>query len=155
MRFWRISNHADLNGEGGRVVSGRWHSRGAPIVYLADHPALALVENLVHLEIDVDDLPQTYQLMTIEIPDDVEVAEITLDALARTDPDWPTKPEVTRMEGSAWLCAGRTALLRVPSVILPDATNVLFNPAHPEAARASIVSIRQPPYDTRLFRMGR
>ena len=74
MRLWRISNHADLSGEGGRVVGGRWHSRGRPVVYLAEHPALALVENIVHLEIDPDDLPDTYQLIEVDLPDDVETA---------------------------------------------------------------------------------
>jgi len=155
MRLWRISDHADLSGEGGRLVSGRWHERGAPIAYLADHPALALVENLVHLEIDLEDLPETYQLLTVEFPEDVAITEIDREALARTDARWHTNLAVTRSEGSGWLREGRTALLRVPSVILPDATNVLLNPSHPDAARARIVSVRRPPYDTRLFQAGR
>ena len=44
MRLWRISDFADLAGEGGLLVSGRWHSRGRRIVYLSDHPATALIE---------------------------------------------------------------------------------------------------------------
>ena len=69
MRLWRISNHADLSGEGGRRVGGRWHERGRPVVYLSEHPALALLENLVHLEIDPEDLPSGYQLLTVDVPD--------------------------------------------------------------------------------------
>ena len=69
MRLWRISNHADLSGEGGRRVGGRWHERGRPVVYLSEHPALALLENLVHLEIDSEDLPSGYQLLTVDVPD--------------------------------------------------------------------------------------
>ena len=57
MRLWRISNHASLTGEGGLYASGRWHTRGQRVVYLADHPASALLEVMVHLEIDAEDLP--------------------------------------------------------------------------------------------------
>ncbi len=35
MVIWRIGNHADLSGTGGMRSSGRWHHRGAPVVYLA------------------------------------------------------------------------------------------------------------------------
>ena len=151
MRLWRISNHVDLKGEGGRVVDGRWHSRGAPIVYLAEHPALALVENLVHLEIDPDDLPDTYQLIEVEVADDIETEALEADELAKTNANWRADFSFTRGVGDAWLGGGRAALLRVPSVVLPSSTNVLLNPAHADAKRARIVSATRPPYDRRLF----
>jgi len=47
MELWRISNYADLSGAGGLQAAGRWHTRGKRIVYLADHPASALLEMLV------------------------------------------------------------------------------------------------------------
>ena len=151
MRLWRISNHADLNGEGGRVVDGRWHSRGAPIVYLAEHPALALVENIVHLEIDVDDLPGSYQLIEVDAPDGMAGENISADELERQNTNWRSEIALTRSLGDEWLRGARTAILRVPSVILPKSTNVLLNPAHPDAKRARIVSTTRPPYDRRLF----
>ena len=70
MRLWRISDHADLTGEGGLLASGRWHSRGSRIVYLADHPASALVEVLVHLEVESEDIPSSYQLVAVDLSDD-------------------------------------------------------------------------------------
>ena len=69
MRLWRISNHASLSGDGGLYASGRWHTRGRRVVYLADHPASALLEVMVHLEIDAEDLPTHYQLLGVEVPD--------------------------------------------------------------------------------------
>jgi len=48
MELWRISNYADLSGGGGLQAAGRWHTRGKRIVYLADHPASAVLEMLVH-----------------------------------------------------------------------------------------------------------
>ncbi len=71
MRFWRISNYADLSGEGGRLAAGRWNRLGRRIVYLAEHPALALLETLVHLEIDAEDMPNRFRLLSIDAPDGI------------------------------------------------------------------------------------
>jgi RES domain-containing protein len=49
-------------------TDGRWHVRGQRVVYLSEHPALALLEVLVHLEVDPADVPTSYQLLTIELP---------------------------------------------------------------------------------------
>ncbi len=81
MRLWRISNYADLTGAGGLTSSARWHSRGTKIVYLADHPASALLERLVHLEIDPEDLPSAYQLLAIEVPDHLAVERVEAGSL--------------------------------------------------------------------------
>src|SRR6185503_2600554 len=137
MRLWQISNHASLTGEGGLYASGRWHTRGRRVVYLADHPASALLEVMVHLEIDAEDLPTHYQLLGVDVPDGVPVAALTEDELQN---GWRTQIAVTRARGDEWLRTGPTALLRVPSVIVPEAANYLLNPAHPEAARISISS---------------
>jgi hypothetical protein len=51
MVLWRISNFAGLKGIGGLRALGRWHFAGRPVVYLAEHPAGALLETLVHQEI--------------------------------------------------------------------------------------------------------
>ena len=76
MVLWRISNYADLRGMGGLRAPGRWHYAGQPIVYLAEHPALALLEILVHMEIaGVGQLPDRYQLLRVEVRDDVPVAD--------------------------------------------------------------------------------
>jgi RES domain-containing protein len=117
-------------------------------VYLADHPASALVEVMVHLEIDPEDLPTHYQLLGIEVPDGVAVT-----ALAESElPDgWRQQIAVTRARGDEWLRAGATALLRLPSAIVPEATNYLLNPAHADAARISIASALSAPFDPRLM----
>ena len=47
--LWRISNYLDLSGEGALGTSGRWHTEGRLVVYLADCPAGALLERIVHL----------------------------------------------------------------------------------------------------------
>src|SRR5712671_1816397 len=148
MRLWRISNFANLSGEGGLLASGRWHSRGRRIVYMSDHPASALLEVLVHLEVDVDDLPVSYQLLTVDFPDDLRLETIAMDALP---PDWRTKIVATRQLGNRWLNAGAMALLRVPSAIVPHASNWLLNPGHGDAGKAVIAQTIRTPFDARLF----
>jgi RES domain-containing protein len=148
MRLWRISEHTDLSGEGGLRFSGRWHSRGARIVYLSDHPASTLVETLVHLEIDPEDIPDTYQLLAIDIPDHVRFEVVEEDQLPT---NWRRQTQLTQALGDRWLHDTRTALLRVPSAIVPFAVNWLLNPAHTDAAHARIVEIIRAPFDRRLF----
>jgi len=147
MRLWRISRFADLAGEGGLRASGRWHSKGRRVVYLAEHPASALLELLVHREIDVEDLPTHFQLLEIDAPDGVTVTAIDERSLP---PDWRDQPSVTRARGADWLRGGVTALLRVPSAIVPATSNYLLNPAHADTTRLSIVSVLNAPFDRRL-----
>src|SRR5260370_8912306 len=111
MRLWRISNFANLSGEGGLRASGRWHSRGRRVVYLSDHPPSALIEVLVHLEVDVDDLPVSYQLLAVDFPDDLRLQTIAMDALP---PDWRTRIVPTRQLGNRCLNPGAPPLLHVP-----------------------------------------
>lgn len=151
MRLWRVSNHADLSGEGGRIVDGRWHSKGRPIVYLAEHPALSLLEHLVHLEVDLDDLPDSYQLIEVEVPDGIAIEELTAESLSAKNSDWHSDLDLTRTAGTEWLRSQRSPLLSVPSVILPGSMNFLLNPSHPDASRVVVVSTIRPPYDPRLF----
>jgi RES domain-containing protein len=148
MRLWRSSDHADLSGRGGLRFSGRWHSQGARIVYLSDHPAMTLLETLVHLEVEPEDVPDTFQLLAVDIPDNVHFDSIAEHQLAA---GWRDNQVLTQDLGDRWLRENRTALLRVPSAIVPFATNWLLNPAHADAAHAHIAEIVQAPFDRRLL----
>lgn len=148
MRFWRISNHADLSGEGGLRTDGRWHSKGRRVVYLADHPASALIEVLAHLEIDVEDFPADYQLLAVDCPDDIAVT--ALDA-AGLPVDWRAQTLLTRARGDDWLREAPSALLRVPSAIVPAASNYLLNTMHADAKRLVIAETVRAAFDPRLL----
>ena len=128
---------------------GRWHSRGRRIVYCAQNPAAALLEILVHFEIDIQDLPVRYRLLKIHAPDDVSVERVSVDQLPS---EWPAKTEETRALGNAWLARNAVALLIVPSAIVPETFNVLLNPAHQDAKRVVIVQAREHSIDPRLFK---
>jgi len=148
MLLWRISNHATLNGEGGLIASARWHTQGRPVLYLAETPAGALVEVLVHLELGPAHLPKSYKLLKAEAPDDISRREIVKAELAA---NWTQDPRASRELGDEWLRSRSTALLRVPSAIVPETFNVLMNPHHPDAGRIRIVSHRDYPWDKRLL----
>lgn len=142
MYVWRISAFADLSGGGGLKFSARWHTAGRRIVYTADHPASALCEMLVH--VNVDDLPDTYQLLRIFIPEALTADEPELPS------GWMSDTAATRAVGDSWLAGATSALLRVPSAIVPEAWNVLINPLHRDAATLRIESVAHVPLDSRL-----
>lgn len=142
MILWRISEHATLNGAGGLVVGGRWHSKGRPIVYAAESAALAMLEVLVHLE--VDSIPPPFQLMRIQVADGLPHSV------------WPNSARSdlsseTAEWGDAWLARGDAALARVPSAIAPDSFNWLINPLHSAARQIVITAASRWPWDERLF----
>jgi RES domain-containing protein len=150
MNLWRISDHHNLLGDGGMKASGRWHTRGSRIVYLADSPAGALLEVLVHLEIDPEDTPELYSLLKVPVPEGLPIQNLELPA----DRGWRQDAELTRGIGNAWLKAGETAIARVPGAIIAESWNYLFNPEHPLAAQIEIETIIKERYDERLFRFG-
>jgi RES domain-containing protein len=151
MVLWRISNYADLRGIGGLRAPGRWHFAGQPVVYLAEHPALALLEILVHMEIaSVDQLPDGYQLLRVDVGDDIPVAEI---ADADVPGDWRQNSDWSRGAGTEWLQTETSAVLKVPSAVVPFAHNFLLNPAHPAADAVRIVDVLHVKHDDRILKL--
>jgi RES domain-containing protein len=148
--LWRISDYIDLGGEGGRKASARWHSAGSRIVYLAESPMAALVETLVHLEVDSEETPDFYTLLKITVPDGLAIQ--SLDPPAGSN--WKQDLELTRQIGDAWLASMETALARVPSVIAPETWNYLLNPEHPDAQQVVVAEVVREQFDNRLFRFG-
>ena len=144
MLIWRISNFADLSGEGGVLIEGRWHFRGTPIVYCTDHPSTALLEILVHATRYT--VPDYYQLLEIEVPDDIK-------AFAPVVPkDWDRDVDQTRRVGAKFVADGISALMNVPSIIMPKARNFLLNPSHADAIRIRITETYRYPFDSRLIK---
>ena len=144
MVLWRISRHRDLSGIGGLRAAGRWHYAGHPIVYLAETPASALLEVCVHTS--ANDVPPEFTLLKIEGPD-VNVPSVETKELPQ---DWRTRLEVTRDLGTAWLKKNESVLLRVPSALVPETVNFLFNPSDTEAKKFHITDVFSYPLDPRL-----
>ena len=150
MRVWRIARevHPLLDGEGARRWGGRWNSPGTPVVYTASAPSLAVLESLVAR--DEEDVPEDLVLASIHVPDDAAVERIARGTL----PDGWQAPlhERCRAIGDEWVASKRTLVLAVPSAVLPEETNFLINPLHPEIRRCEAVSARRFAFDPRLRR---
>jgi RES domain-containing protein len=137
---WRLCRapFADLTGEGARRYGGRWNRPGRPMVYAASNAALAVLEVRVHLDLTPDLLPDDYTLLTIDLRD------------VATE-DVATIPADPAEFGDGWLREQRTPVLQVPSLIVPESSNLLLNPAHPDAAQASVIARRRFAFDRRLW----
>lgn len=144
MKLWRVAHadFADLSGHGGLLRPGRWHSVGRPIVYAAEHSALAMLEVRVHLDLPASYLSK-FVMLKIDVQDDVRIDSID---------NQPDDETVTRALGDVWLGAAPTCICRVKSALAPDAFNYLINPRHPDIARVNVEAVAPLVFDARLFR---
>ncbi|RCX08936.1 RES family NAD+ phosphorylase [Extensimonas vulgaris] len=148
---WRITTarfaQSAFSGEGARAYGGRWNPKGWEVVYTAESQSLALLELMVQDE----PLRAHYVLIPAQIPDDLAQSRIDADGLPA---DWRTlgTREVLQSLGLAWLKSARTAVLNVPSAVLPAERNYLLNPRHPDFARIVIGEPQSLQTDTRLLR---
>ncbi len=142
MQVWRISNYADLTAIGGKYKAGRWNKLGRKIVYCAEHPALAMIEILVHT--DPADLPESYRLLGIDIKEDSMISDSGLDHGSLPD------DETCRGLFEAFCEDAVAPVMRVPSGLIPHAFNLLINPEHPSAGAITITSDERLAFDPRF-----
>lgn len=148
---WRIvkTKHGAtaFTGEGAAITGGRWNSRGVPVVYASATQALVVLENLVHLNPMV---LFSYVVFHCDFKDTL-VQEVD-----RTDlpADWMLQPPSTSTQamGDAWVAARKSAILAVPSVIVPGERNYLFNPAHADFGKIRIGKAQPFSFDARLMK---
>ncbi|MBS0401426.1 MAG: RES domain-containing protein [Proteobacteria bacterium] len=138
---------AAFSGEGARVVGGRWNRPGDAVVYASASLALAAMETFIHL--GEDGLHISFVSFRIEIPDTVQAQ-----SCRRPPAGWRDEPpqETSMRYGSAWLRSGGTAVLEVPSAIVPSESNYLLNPLHPDFGRIRIGRARPFTFDPRMWK---
>jgi len=146
-RLYRSRYGPGLDGTGGLMASGRWHARGEPVVYFGGSAAIVVLERLAH--IDPDLLPDDLEIACFEVSE--AIAEIKAEEIAPLPVAWIQDETVTRRIGSLWRKQGASCLLTVPSAILPEESNFLLNPQHPDAARLRLVRSRRFHFDPRLI----
>jgi RES domain-containing protein len=147
---WRICQrtHArrPLDGEGPFRFGGRWNSPGTRVVYLSSSRALAALDILVHVEDGHDLLAARY----VAIP--VSFSERLVERPSRLPAHWSDDPppRTAARLGDGWAIERRSALLGVPSAVVPGEDNYLLNPLHPDAARVSVGRAVSFAFDPRL-----
>jgi RES domain-containing protein len=134
MTVWRLCKrrHAALDGEGARLAGGRWNSRGTAVVYASETLSLAALELLVHCDPAL--LPDDLVAIAIEIPDGVSARRLEAAALGRAWRRHPAPESLARI-GDQWARDRTSAILSVPSAVVPGERNVLLNPVHPDFRR--------------------
>ena len=150
---WRLikARHVAIafDGEGARLEGGRWNPKGVPVVYLSDHPALAALETFVHLKNAATKIE--FMMFRVEIPAEVSVLELTVATLPASWRDEPPTLE-TMAVGERWVREGKSAILKIPSVLVPAAANFVLNPRHPEAAKVRTDQGEKFSFDPRMWK---
>lgn len=150
MRVWRVCSrrHRAFDGEGARLYGGRWNHPGTRAVYTSGSLSLAALEYFVNLDPDL--LPRGLVALCAAVPDDVRIQQIGIRDLPRNWRDPPAR-EVLRDLGTAWVSRGATAVLAVPSAVIPEERNYLLNPAHPDFRRIRIGGAEPFRFDPRMW----
>ena len=156
MILWRIAAETrqygadDLNGAGAAKSPGRWNDDGQPVLYAAPTIAMAVLETAAH--VDDAGLPLNRYLVQIDVPDGVWAARAVMD-VSTLPVNWAAIPagRVSVQAGAQWLRGMTTAILQVPSVIVPEEPAALINPLHPDA-KTLRARISRPVDYNRLFR---
>ncbi len=149
VRAWRIykAKHAStaLTGEGARLYGGRWNSRGISVIYAAESLALACLEMLVH-----ERRLRSYRYRALDF-DGTLMTQVSMTSLP---PSWAaSRPPAGNLRiGDEWIAGAVSAVLRVPSALVPGEYNYLLNPAHPDFAQIRFDDEQMLKLDPRLLR---
>ena len=154
MRAWRIAAaaHAACDGEGARLHGSRWTPRGRPAVFSSSTLSLAALERFVHTDPDLE--PDDLVSIAIQIGPDVPITSVDLHDLPDDWRRYPPPPALTAF-GERWLRASKTAVLSVPSVVIPHERNFILNPAHEDFASFRIGRPEPFGFDPRMWKRGR
>ena len=135
---------------GSLVASGRparWNSTDHKMIYSAGSVSLACLENVVHRS--SEGLSGLFKILAIEIPDDLPFDEIRISDLPENWADF-THVNVTKLIGDKWLKNKTAVAMKVPSVIVPQESNYLINPEHPDFSKIRIIETRDFNFDKRI-----
>jgi RES domain-containing protein len=92
--------------------------------------------------VHMTNLPANMLLVRIEVPETVEMEKVDF---------LPADPKAFRQIGDEWIEHNGTAVLHVPSVLVPRQWNLLLNPAHPSFSAIQVVDQSPFAFDSRLL----
>lgn len=127
--------------------SGRWNSKDVKVIYSAGSRALACLENIVHRS--GEGLNNVFRTLVIEIPPKIKIVKVDLKNL----PDgWDeiNAQSITKTIGDEWIKKGKAPILKVPSAIIKQEFNYLFNPEHKDFKKIKLLKTEAFDFDMRL-----
>ncbi|MBI2153527.1 MAG: RES family NAD+ phosphorylase [Candidatus Rokubacteria bacterium] len=151
IRVWRISKakNAAFDGEGARLSGGRWNHPGTAVVYTSSTLALAVLELFVHL--DPSEAPDDLVAIPADIPASLPITRIRP---AQLPTNWRRYPAPAALAdlGTRWARGRKTAVLAVPSAVIPLDLNYLLNPLHPAFKQIRVGEKTPFQFDPRMFK---
>lgn len=149
MLVYRISSPKyieDLSGAGSKQYGGRWNDKGVAMVYFAESRAMAVMEVLVHLR--PEDIDKDFILAEFEISDD-SILTINISDLPE---NWKEESEVETLKeiGNKFIKENKFLIMKVPSVIIEEDYNLVFNPNHPHSNKIKLIEKRIFKFDVRF-----
>ncbi len=148
-RLSKIKYSDTLSGFGAAISGGRWNSKGTEMIYAAENRSLAMSEVFVHLPLQI--IPNDYILLSIYIPECVEIDTLKFEELPENWHDYPPSNS-TQLIGDNFIRKKKFAVLRVPSVITKDEYNFLINPYHHNFHQIKIINKEPFLFNSRLFK---
>jgi RES domain-containing protein len=117
-------------------------------VYTSGSLALAALEILVHIDLDL--APDNFVSFPVVLPDSLVSEKISEPELPG---DWQSEypPVELQAIGAQWIKRKASAVLRVPSTIVPSEHNFLLNPQQADFANIEIGEPRPFHFDRRLW----
>ena len=115
------------------------------MLYCGATASLCALELLAHSAM----LPTDMIVVQARVPKSLSMQTVEESDLP---PNWssPIPSKKTQDLGTDWVRSAATAVLSVPSVIIPSERNYLLNPAHPDFARIRFFAPRPFKFDRRL-----
>jgi len=109
------------------------------MVYTASTRSLALLEVLVHIK-NAKPIhpPAKDRYVLYPVAFDAALVEELPDSSLPSDWDAEPPKDSTKFIGDAWIAGSSSAVLSVPSVIVPEERNYLLNPKHDFFSRIDI-----------------
>ena len=136
-----------LSGRGALLYGGRWSSPGRPVLYTSGSAALATLEIAVHL--NAAQVIPAFKILELTLPGTLILTVEAAD-LPRGWDVQAVNPSGVQAWGDVWFDEQISAVLEVPSAIIPTESNYLINPTHPQFGRIKTGDIQPHPFDARI-----
>ena len=152
LKAWRLVHKRKVDeaftGTGSRRYGGRWNYKGIGVVYVSDSLALANLEIIVHAA--SYQALKNYVSIKVVFP---KAMVVDVNDLARLPKDWRTDPPPEKLKeiGKKWSNNQISAILKVPSTIIPIECNYVINPYHPDFKKVAVKQAAQFKFDQRLM----
>lgn len=149
MLAFRIAHYKYAHSLSVSGFEGRWNSKGKLVLYASENIATSLLENIIYRT--GTGFNSDYKIMVIYHPEE-HIEQIITSNLPK---DWRSMESYDQLQkiGNSWYDEQRSLCLKVPSSILPDNYNIIFNTTHPEFKNVKLIDVLDYEPDERLEKL--